>query len=244
MATAAEVAVRNMNTAGISSNLPEGRPPFVRFELRQVEDRDETIKQGHWVGRDVAYALITPRGSKDVHEQVATVWLENMAQEVREERFPQQWLNLFTDSFKRWTDGHEAKLDGTSLREWPPIRPAQLRMLTEVGIHTVEDLANANEEAIGFLGMGGRALATSAKNWLQASKDLGVPTAKIQALTAENDSLKLRTETLERHIQALMARQNAKDQAGAGNGAEPARAKSIVDEAFEEEAPVAKVRKL
>lgn len=209
MASATDVALRNMKTAGIDQSNQMGRPPFVRFEYRAVEDRNQTLEKGHFVGKDVAFALITPRGSKDVHEEVATDWFTKMEQEVREDRFPAAWLEQFKLAYRNFTAGEEAILDGTALKGWPMIRPAILRSCHAISLFTVEDLAAANEEAVSALGMGGRQLREDARNWLAAAKDIGVPTSKIKALEAESAALKTRNESLEGQVKGLMARLEA-----------------------------------
>jgi hypothetical protein len=218
-----------MKTAGIDSNNAFGRPPFVRFALRSVEDRNQTIEQGHYVGRDVAYALITPRGSKDVHEEIAEEWLVKMEQEVREERFPSQWLESFRSAYRNFVAGSEAVVDGTSLREWPVIRPAQLATCHAVSIFSVEDLAAANEEAVSSLGMGGRQLREQAKNWLAAAKDIGVPTAKIQALEGDNAALRARNDSLETQMRTLMSRMEILEQGGTGGKPTPTPTNDLLD---------------
>ena len=42
----------------------QARPPYVQFEMRAVEDRQASIDAGHYVAKDVAYAIITPAGSR------------------------------------------------------------------------------------------------------------------------------------------------------------------------------------
>lgn len=47
---------------------------------------------------------------------------------------------------------------GTDIRNWPVVSPAQIKNLFELHVHTIEDLAAANEEVISGIGMGGRML--------------------------------------------------------------------------------------
>lgn len=37
--------------------IAEARPPYVTFEFRAEEDRAASIEAGHYVSKDVAYAL-------------------------------------------------------------------------------------------------------------------------------------------------------------------------------------------
>jgi hypothetical protein len=49
----------------------ELKPPYVRFEVRSVEDRTASIESGHYVGKDVIFAIVTPAGTRDRIEREA-----------------------------------------------------------------------------------------------------------------------------------------------------------------------------
>ena len=87
--------------------IAEARPPYVTFELRGEEDRDASITAGHYVAKDVAYALITPRGSKDRIERVADEWFAQLKRDVDEQRFPRDWLRHFEQAYTDWKAGKE-----------------------------------------------------------------------------------------------------------------------------------------
>lgn len=148
------------------------RPPFVTFEVRAEEDRSASIEAGYYVARDIDYAIITPAGSKDRVEQKVGEWFAKLREQVQQERFPAEWLARYTENYKIWKSGQEVPLNGTSVKNWPMLSPAQRSTLLTLNVHTVEDLAVANEEVIARLGMGGRALRDKAQEWL-ASKDNG-----------------------------------------------------------------------
>lgn len=175
----------------------EARPPYVQFELRPVEDRAASQAAGHYVAKDVAYAIVTPAGSRDRHEKIAEEWLENMADQVRQERLPAEWLAHYRALYKAWKEGREAPENGTSIRNWPVASPAQIETLLNLRIRTVEDLATCNEEAIARMGMGGRALKQKAIDWLAAASSNGKDVEAITALRADFEALKLKAERLE-----------------------------------------------
>lgn len=166
------------------------RPPYVSFEVQAVEDRQASIEQGHYVAKDVVYAIVTPAGSKDRIPRVASEWLAMLAEQVQQQRFPGEWLNAFREAYKAFCEGREAPLNGTALRDWPVISPAQLQQLLNFSVRTVEDLAVANEETLSRLGMGGRALKQKAIEWLDASKGIGAQAEMITAIKLENAQLK------------------------------------------------------
>lgn len=194
--------------------IAEARPPYVIFELRAVEDREASIAAGHFVAKDVPYAIITPQGSKDRIERVAEEWFSQLEQQSRENRFPSEWLRAFKSSFKDWQEGHEPAVNGTDVRNWPAASPAQVKALLDVRVRTVEDLASANEETISRLGMGGRALKARAVEWLASAFSTGKQAEVLSALKAENADLKSRNDSLEAQLRDLAARLEALEKPG------------------------------
>ena len=68
------------------------RPAYVRFKRMTIEDKAATIAAGHYVGKDVDFALITPPYSRDVIEVKIPQWKVNMEMDVRNERMPKKWM--------------------------------------------------------------------------------------------------------------------------------------------------------
>lgn len=183
----------------------EVRPPYVTFESRELEDRNATIETGHMTFREVDYAVITPAGSKDQVERVAEDWLKMIDEQSRQGRFPAAWVEHYRLAYRRWKDGQEVPLNGKSLADWPPVTKAFYNTLRQIGIHTVEDLAAANEETIQRLGMGGRALVERAKSYV--STDLSKP-EKFHQLEVANKDLTQQVEELTKTVAALQAAQS------------------------------------
>lgn len=200
--------------------IQQARPPFVQFEYRAVEDRTASIEQGCYVSKDVAFAIITPAGSKDRTEKIAEEWLANMRQEVQQERLPQEWFNHYKTLYAAWKEGREAPETGVAIRNWPVASPAQVEMLLNLRIRTVEDLANANEEAISRMGMGGRALKQKAVDWLASAASTGKSVEAAASLRAENERLKLDVERLTSTVAELERKLVAMASAGVPHEAE------------------------
>lgn len=188
----------------------ENRPPYVQFELRPEEDREASLAAGHFVAKDVAYAIITPMGSKDRIECLATQWLEQLERDTQEGRFPREWLRGYQDHYKAWTEGNEPSPTGTPIEQWPPLSPAMLRMCRDARIRTVEDLAQANEETLMRIGMGGRALKDKAAAWMTASSSVGKTAERMAGLEADNRTLRTQLASLEATVTALRAEAAAK----------------------------------
>lgn len=187
----------------------EERPPFVRFEVRAEEDRAASLEAGHYVGKDIHFALITPMGSKDCIERKADEWFDKLKQDVAEGRCPKEWFNGFREAYKDWCEGRETPVSGTPITDWPPASPAQVKSLISLHIRTVEDLASANEEVLGRLGMGGRALKQRAVDWLASAGSAGKTSAMLSSLQAANADLTTRNQQLEAQLKELAARVEA-----------------------------------
>lgn len=174
------------------------RPPFVSFEYRSVERRTQ---EGMVELRDVAYAIITPAGSKDRVEKIAEEWLEHIQHEAmvsEGERFPLVWVQHYKAAYQAWKSGQELPVDGTPVRSWPVASPSQVKHLLSLHVITVEQLAEANEETIHRLGMGGRALVQQAKDFLASKDGSG-------KLVSQLSAYRVRTETLEEQNKELRA---------------------------------------
>lgn len=191
--------------------ISDAKAPWVMFDRRAVEDRDASIKEGRYVAKDVDFVLITPHGSKDQIERVVSEWFEHLEQQVREGRFERHWLIEFKRSYADWVDGKGIPLQGTPIVNWPVVSPAQVQMLQHLKILTVEVLAQANEETIARLGMGGRNLVDKAREFLKQIEG-GKSTEEVVALREQVAGLKAVAEKQQEQIQALLASQNgAKD---------------------------------
>lgn len=181
----------------------EPKPPYVRFEVRAIEDRTASIQQGHYVARDVIFAIVTPAGTRDVIEREVDDWLNNIKEGIKQERIPSFWLDAYERSLKNFKEAQENPEFGTPVKDWPSASPAQIRTLLEINIRTVEELAAANEEALGRIGMGGRALKQKAIIWLESAQDSGKLTEEVNSLRQQNEELLARDKERETQLKSL-----------------------------------------
>lgn len=178
--------------------LQEERAAFyVEFELRPIEDRAESIKAGHPVYKDQEIAVITMPGGSLVVDKVITDALLYEWRHGDGRRKPP--APHAARAYEAWKEGREAPLEGTDLKNWPGVTPAQLKTCQGANIRTLEDLASANAEAIKRLGMGGLALVQKAQAYL-SSADSNKAAEEISALKVRMDelaeSLKSKDETI------------------------------------------------
>lgn len=190
----------------------EERPAYVQFERRTIEDKQASIREGRYVAKDVDFALVTPSYSKDCVEYKVEQWLANIERNLRDERIPQKWADLWREAYKRWKAGQEIPLNGTPIKGWGVISPAQQAMLIAMNCLTVEDLAMANDEGLHRIGMGAIDLRNKAKTWLASMSDHGGVTMKMAAMEQENAILKTSVETLQKQVDALKSMVKAETQ--------------------------------
>ena len=169
--------------------IAEDRPPYVTFETQPVEDRAASLEAGHYVAKDVIYAIVTPVGSRDRIPRIAEEWFTNLANQVQQGRFKAEWLNSFREQLRAWKEGREIPVSGTPVSRWPAVSRSECEALLSAGLRTVEDLASANEEAVRRLGMGGRALKQRAASWLESASDVGKVAEELNALRQRNEEL-------------------------------------------------------
>ena len=187
----------------MSVHIQQARPPHVVFERRAEEDRQASIEAGRYVSRDVDYAIVTPSGSKDRVERVVVDWFSMLAGEVRAERWPQTWLDQLKSGYDAWTRGQTPPESGTPLATWPALSPAQVKNWAQIGIRTIEELADANEETLSAYGMGSRDMKSRAGLFLENAKsDSGPLVAKLRAAEELIASMEVRMKSLEAQLQA------------------------------------------
>lgn len=179
------------------------RPPYVQFEIRAEEDRSASIKAGHYVAKNIAYALITPPGSRDCIEMIATEWLDNIKAKARAGTFNPKWAEHFEYAFKEWTNDNAIPENGAPIKGWPLASPAMQQQIIQANVRTVEDLASANEQTLARIGMGARDLKTKAAAWLEAASGTGTVAARNAALQIENEQLKERIAALEQRMSSV-----------------------------------------
>lgn len=183
----------------------EERPPYVRFERRVVEDKAASLREGRYVGKDIDFVVVTPTYSKDEFPAKYEGWIVNAERNARDGRMNPKWVELWKEAYGMWKNGQEVPLNGTPIRGWGLISPAQQETLIQMNCKTVEDLALINDDGRRRIGMGAMDLQNKAKNWLQAMKDHGPITTQVTALEQENKILKSQVETLAAQVAALRA---------------------------------------
>jgi hypothetical protein len=193
--------------------LREERPPYVRFESVVVEDKAASISAGHYIGKEVDYALVTPPYSKDVNKFKINTWFDIIEQDARNERMPKEWVGRFKKMYEMWKQGQELPVEGTPIKGWGIISPAQQEMLIRLNIRTVEDLAAANDEGLRRIGMGSYDLKNKANGWLKQLHDKGPLTQEIASVKMENSILKASVEALTKQVETLMSQVKVNTQA-------------------------------
>lgn len=189
----------------MSLDMKEDRPAYVRFEKRPVEDRNATIQAGHYVARDVDYALVTPPYSRDCHEQEAAVWLAQMDVEVSSGRLPATWRDNYKAAYEAWKKGEEIPVEGTPIKGWQLFSPAQQKNAIELGFRTVEDLAGMNAEGLQKFGIGGQDAKNKAQAWLKAANGPGKLAGEISALQVAVSQLQEQNRRLEEQNKEMAA---------------------------------------
>lgn len=180
----------------------EELPPFVRFALLPQEDRSELLSNGKYGFRNVEVAYITRPGQRDTVVKDAQLWLSELQKRSADGLVPSGWYDHFSKAYDAWKLGLELPPNGTPLRGWTVLLPAQTENLLLLGIRTVEELAALDETGVQRVGMGGARFRDLARDWL-ASSAQGKTAAEMETLRVANQALTEQVETLLREVQAM-----------------------------------------
>lgn len=183
--------------------MKEARPSYVVFERRAVEDRVASLSAGRYMTKDLDFAVITPVGSKDRIPRQVDEWFSSLEQQAREERIPPAWVNQYKEAYAAWKKGEEIPLHGTPIKGWAVLSPAHQLNVVSADILTVEDLAQANDEAMKRIGLGALELRDKAQAWLKSAGNQGIMTQEAAALKAKNRQLENSIAGLEETVKLL-----------------------------------------
>ena len=176
---------------------------YVEFELRPEEDREETIAQGMPVFKDVEFAMITmPGGGLVVDKPINEALLHEWKNGDNRRKPPSPFAYR---AYEAWKEGREAPVNGTDLKNWPGVTPAQLKTCQNATVRTIEDLAEANADTIRKLGMGGVAMMEKAKAYL-ASANQNKTSEEVSALLVKLEALSDTVKRKDEQISDLLER--------------------------------------
>jgi hypothetical protein len=176
---------------------------YVEFELRPEEDREASIDQGMPVFKDVEFAMITMPGGglvvdKPINEALLYEWKNGDNRRKPPSPFAYR-------AYEAWKEGREAPVNGTDLKNWPGVTPAQLKTCQNATVRTIEDLAAANADTIRKLGMGGVAMMEKAKAYL-ASANQNKTSEEVSALLVKLEALSDTVKRKDEQISDLLER--------------------------------------
>lgn len=166
---------------------------FVEWELRAVEDKAATEREGRVVYRDEEWGNVHKKG------ELGHV----IPYRVRDLKKNHVLWPHVSNSYEAWKAGQDAPIEGTPLKEWPLATAAQIRNCAGMNVLSVEDLANLADGALRFIGGEAVALREKARNWLNASNDAGKAAAQITRLEAENEKLSEMVRNLTESVELL-----------------------------------------
>lgn len=191
----------------MSVSMQGEKPPYVRFEYVAVEDRAASIREGRMISKDVAHAYIMPAGTRDERVKNAEEWLTDMrtqSEKFADKAYLGQWYTHFKRCYEEWQKGNEMPESGTPIRTCLMFKPSEIQAILAANIRTLEDLASANEQAMGYLGIGGRLLQQRAREIMVQSKN-GASAEQITALKVEIDALRQQLEDSNAKVAAMQA---------------------------------------
>jgi len=186
-------------------------PPHVEFSLMPVEDRDATMKAGRTIMKDKEFCTIYPRGGKD--SVIKAIPPEKDGNGYPNPAF-QEFLQRFGKQYEYWKQGQDVPVEGTDLRNFPMLSPSEMQNCRAFHILTVEQLAEASEEALSNIGLGSRKLKMDAQKWLEFGDNGGKTVTRINDLEANNQLLKDQLAQVTAKLEELESEKTQNSQSG------------------------------
>lgn len=173
-----------------------GRPPYIRFERRALEDRTVRLPNGAYGMKDVDFIIAQRPGSRDTVERPVADFITDWNKRAQDGALPYTWVQDLEKGYQFWLKNEEPPVSGTPIKGWPLLSPAQQRVILNAGIRSVEDLAQLPDSELGVIGVGAQDMKQRAKSWIAAASDGG-------KLAAENAELRSQLATANEAIARL-----------------------------------------
>ena len=196
-----------MNATAIASELSrrEKSPAYIKFVTEAKHLVKESERAGRYIAKDVEMVEVRQIGGTDSVKFEVEDWLKRTRQDVAAGRLDESLAERYEEMYRRWKNGQELPVEGTPIRTWPVISPAQAETCCAIGVRTVEELAELPDEGLRKLGMGGVTLKQKAKDWIVAGNDKGKVVQELAAMKQENAQLHATVETLVKQVDTLKA---------------------------------------
>ncbi|HWU63573.1 MAG TPA: hypothetical protein VN112_16260 [Ensifer sp.] len=175
---------------------------IARFFVEAEEVKFKSEQAGRPIFEDKEKILILIPGQKS--EFVGEVT------EAHKGRFPEEYSR-----FKQGLKDRE-QMVGTPLKEFPELKPYQIKELEALNVFTIEHLASLSDTAKQSLGMGAHELSRKATAYLERAENA----SSVTKYVAENEHLKSEVESLKEQIRELASRLEG-DQVKRGPGRPP-----------------------
>lgn len=161
----------------------EEKDLYVEFEMEAVHQVFESEQQGHPVYKDVPFVTIMFPGDRTKTVKRPAKLKSDSSSPSDVERFPRQWAAFESNATQAQ--------DGTPIEEWPLVTKADVRMLKDLGIKTVQALAGLSDHNLTFLG------ARMYRDKAVAYLDQATGGAVVSRLVTENETMRLNQVRLE-----------------------------------------------
>jgi len=162
----------------------------VRFFNAYSENEEKSIKEGRPIFDEIpSISIQWPGGDETVR------------------RIEPQDMQEYPELYARFRAGSEPVTEGTPLAEWPMMNGSAMRELQYLGFKTVEQMANASEEAKRKLGPLAK-FAKLAQEWLAAAKSDQNDVAKLRIMLEQEREKRL---LLEQKLELMFQRVEANE---------------------------------
>jgi predicted RecB family nuclease len=172
-------------------------PPFVRFGLEELNSR---VTDGKVSLKEVHMVYVTQPGSRDTVAYKVDRWFAQMEKLLADRRIPPQWVEAWRQSYERFKQGLSPTVEGTPLEAWPGVSRRQMARLKELGIYSVEAVAQMSAEAVNNVGMGATELKVRAKAFLDTAKNISSVSEELVKLRLANEALREELEEVKRGL--------------------------------------------
>lgn len=180
----------NSIISGQPSNKKRYAGANVKFFYAYSENEEKSQKEG-----------------RPIFDEIPSISIQWPGQDETVRRIEPQDMAEYSELYARFKAGSEPVTEGTPLAEWPMMNGSAMRELQYLGFKTVEQVANATEEAKRKLGPLSK-FAKMAQEWLSAAHSSQNDVAKLRLMLEQEQAKRI---ALEQRLELMFQRVEASE---------------------------------
>lgn len=168
----------------------------VQYDVRKVVKEVGAVHTKRGVdpktGQSVDVEIpVTEKVEEEVRTRVTIhPWIDQLRDKLKNGFITEDYFDYCKRALDRFMQSETAEINGVPLSDWRGVTEAMKKKAIDLGILSVEDVAEMTEDAMQAIGVGAREMKRKAKAWLDANDAPQVAAQRMINLEEDNEAMR------------------------------------------------------